>query len=324
MFLPSQQAIDHAAATVYAAMPPTPQYSWPMINALLDAEAWVKHENHTPTGAYKVRGALIHLERLLRERPSVRGVVSATRGDHGQALAFSARRHGITATIVVPRGNSVEKNAAMVAFGAHLIEHGDDFNDSLDHARLLAERDGLQMVPSFHPDLLLGAATYWTELLRAAPQLDYLLVPVGQGSGICGAIAAREALGLSTSIIGVVSSHAPAYQLSFRARRLLAAPAATRLADGVACRIPHPDSLAMILDYVDDVVAVDDADVARAMRELYRCTHNLAEGAGALALAAALQLAPSGLLRGRRVGLPLTGGNVDAPLFTQVLQGELP
>ena len=324
MYLPSASDLDAAAAIVYDAMLPTPQLSWPLLNQALDAEVWVKHENHTPTGAFKVRGGLVYMQRLAARLPGVKGIVLATRGNHGQSLAFAARRHGVAATIVVPHGNSVEKNAAMRALGAHLIEFGDDFQASREHAQMLAARDGLHMVPSFHEDLVAGVATGWMELLRAQPQLDVLLVPIGQGSGICAAIAARHALGLGTRIIGVVSTQAPAYQLSFRARRSIAAPVSTVLADGMACRVPDPESLAAMLECVDDVVAVSDAEVASAMRLYYSATHNLAEGAGAAPLAAALQLKDDQRFKGRKIGLPLTGANVDADLFHRVLQGDAP
>lgn len=319
MYQPSSSELDAAAATVYAAMPPTPQYSWPLLNQALGAEIWVKHENHTPTSAFKVRGGLVYMQSLVQRRPGVKGIVLATRGNHGQSLAFAARRHGIAATIVVPHGNSVEKNAAMRALGATLIEHGDEFQTAREHALMLAERDQLHMVPSFHPDLVAGVATGWMELLRAQPDLDVLLAPIGQGSSICGAIAARNALGLKCRIIGVVSRHAPAYQLSFEAGRCIEAPVSTVLADGLACRVPDPQSLEMIFEYADSIVAVSDDEVAQAMRLYYRATHNMAEGAGAAALAAAMQLMDNGQLRGRKIGLPLTGGNVDAPVLTGVL-----
>jgi threonine dehydratase len=320
MHLPDLAELDEAARIVYSAMPPTPQYCWPLLNEALGAEAWVKHENHTPTGAFKIRGALVYLERLARRAPGLAGVVAATRGNHGQSIALAAARHGLPATIVVPQGNSREKNAAMRAFGARLIEHGADFQESLEHARALAAREGLHMVPSFHEDLVAGVASYWLELFRAQPELELVLAPIGQGSGICGAIAARAALGLSMPIIGVVSAHAPAYALSFAARRTIETPAATMLADGVACRMPDPRSLEAVLEHVDAVLAVTDDEVARAMRLYYSCTHNLAEGAGALALAGALQLRDAGQLQVRRIGLPLTGGNVDGELFAGVLR----
>lgn len=322
MYQPSLSELDAAAATVYSVMPATPQFSWPLLNAALGTEAWIKHENHTPTGAFKVRGGLVYIDRLVRRLPEVRGVISATRGNHGQSVAFAAGRHGLRATMVVPHGNSAEKTAAMRAFGAEVVEFGADFQESREHAQMLAQRDGLHMLPSFHHDLVAGVASGWLELFRAQPELDLVLVPIGQGSNICGAIAARQALGLKTRIVGVVSSHAPAYQLSFRAGHSVAAPVTTAVADGLACRVPDPGSLEAVLECVDEVLAVNDDEVARAMRLYYRCTHNLAEGAGAAALAAALQMKDSALVKGRKLGLPLSGGNVDAELFRQILQGS--
>ena len=322
MYLPTLAQLDAAAATVYGAMPATPQFSWPLLNAALGAQAWVKHENHTPVGAFKVRGGLVYMKALAGREPGLSGIISATRGNHGQSLAFAARRHGLGATIVVPRGNSVEKNAAMRALGAELIEHGDDFQAAREHAQMLAARDGLHMVPSCHPDLVAGVASGWLELLRAQPDLETVFVPIGQGSGICAAIAARQALGLRTRIVGVVSKHAPAYQLSFRARASVEADVSTVIADGLACRVPDAQSLEMIFEFVDDVVSVTDDDVAHAMRLYYRATHNLAEGAGAAALAAAMKLKDDPRVHGRKIGLPLTGANVDADLFRRVLLGD--
>lgn len=318
MPLPTPAELEAAAAIVYRAIPPTPQYSWPLLNQALGCEAWIKHENHTPVGAFKVRGGLVYMERLRQRLPQLRGVISATRGNHGQSVGFAAARQGIAATIVVPHGNSTEKNAAMRALGVELIEHGSDFQESREYAALLAEQRGLHMIPSFHPDLVSGVASYWSELLAAQPALDLLLVPVGQGSGICAAVAAREALGLRCRIVGVVSAHAPAYQLSFRRRTSVAAPVSTVLADGMACRVPDQDSLEIILKYVDDVIAVTDDEVAAAMKLMYVATHNVAEGAGAAALAAALQMKEQ--LRQRRIGLPLSGANVDHEQFARVLR----
>lgn len=325
MQLPTLADIEHAATLVYGAMPPTPQYSWPLLNEALGLEAWIKHENHTPTGAFKVRGGLVYLDALKCRQPDVPGVIAATRGNHGQSIAFAARRHGIPVTIVVPRGNSLEKNAAMRAFGAALVECGQEFQEAREHAIALAAREGLHMVPSYHPDLVAGVATGWLELLRAQPGLDTLLVPIGQGSSFCAAVAARNALGLKTRTIGVVSAHALGYQLSFRSGQAVESPVSTVVADGLACRVPDASSLPVVLEYADDVVAVSDAEVEAAMRLYYRCTHNLAEGAGAAGLAAALQLRAAGRLAGGRIGLSLSGGNVDAAMFARVLgEGALP
>jgi len=319
--LPSLADIESAAVLVREAMPPTPQYAWPLLARRLGAEVWVKHENHTPTGAFKVRGGLVYLDGLKRREPACPGIVSATRGNHGQSLAFAARRVGIPVTIVVPRGNSVEKNAAMRAFGAELVEHGEDFQDASEHAARLAAERGLHRVPSFHLDLVRGVATYWLELFRAVPDLDRVFVPIGLGSGLCGALAARAAVGARTEVVGVVSSHARAYALSIAAGRPVDAPVSTRLADGMACRVADPDALSLMLGAVDEVVEVDDDAVARAMKALYVDTHNVAEGAGAAALAAAMALARErpDAVRGRRIGVTLCGGNVDHGMFARVL-----
>jgi len=317
--LPTHVEIEQAAKAVYAAMPATPQYSWPLLNVALGTEAWVKHENHTPTGAFKIRGGLVYLQTLaqLPQARRVRGVISATRGNHGQSVGFAARRYGIAATIVVPEGNSKEKNAAMQALGVELIEHGKEFQESREHAAMLAERDALHMIPSFHRDLVAGVSTYWMELLRAQPDLDVLFVPIGQGSGICAAAAARRALNVRTRIIGVVSAHAQAYKLSFESRSKIESPVSTLIADGMACRVPDDASLAVILDQVDEVIAVSDDEVADAMKLYFTATHNVAEGAGAAALAAAMQIRHR--LQGQRIGLTLSGGNVDHDMFAQIL-----
>ena len=315
--LPSKHQLDQAAQIVYAAMPATPQYSWPLINEALGTEVWIKHENHTPTGAFKVRGGLVYLQSLAQRLPQQQHIVSATRGNHGLSLGFAARRHGMTAHIVVPHGNSTEKNAAMRALGVDVIEFGDEFQDAREHAALLASNNEWHMIPSMHADLISGVASYWIELLSAQPDLDVIFVPIGQGSGICAAAAAKRALGLNTRIIGVVSSHALAYKKSFEAGYKIEAPVTTKLADGVACRVPDEVSLKIILAEVDKIVAVSDIEVAAAMKLLFVATHNVAEGAGAAALAAAMQLKHE--LSGLKVGVPLCGGNVDAKQFSIII-----
>ena len=309
--------VEHAAAVVYAAMPPTAQYAWPLLKRRTGCEVWVKHENHTPTGAFKVRGGLVYMDRLKRERPGVAGVISATRGNHGQSIALAAGRAGVPATIVVPRGNSVEKNAAMRAFGAELVEAGHDFDAAREAAMALAEERGLVMVPSFHRDLVCGVATYALELFRNAPPLDTVYVPIGLGSGICGTIAVRDALGLATKVVGVVSTEAPAYALSFAAGRVVATNSADTMADGMAVRGPDAEALEVILKGADRIVKVSDAEIATAMRAYYEDTHQLTEGAGAAALAALLQ--ERDRQAGRRVGLILSGGNIDRPLYLRTL-----
>lgn len=313
--------LEAAAQIVYRAMPPTPQYSWPLLNEALGVETWVKHENHTPTGAFKVRGGLVYIHELARRAPQVRGVVSATRGNHGQSVGFSVRRHGLQATIVVPHGNSKEKNAAMRALGVRLVEHGQEFQECRVHAARLAEEQRLHMIPSCHRDLIGGVASYWMELLSAQPDLDVIFAPIGQGSGICAAIAARNALGLSTRIVGVVSAHALAYKLSFEQGRKVESPVTAVIADGMACRVPDDAALDLIMKFADEIVAVTDDEVADAMRLYYVATHNVAEGAGAAALAAAMQMKDR--LRGLKIGVPLCGGNVDHDQFARILaEGE--
>ncbi|WP_292934145.1 threonine dehydratase [Noviherbaspirillum sp.] len=318
--LPDRNALEAAAQIIYRAMPPTPQYAWPLLREALGTEVWVKHENHTPTGAFKVRGGLVYMHELARRAPQVKGVISATRGNHGQSVGFAVRRQGLQATIVVPHGNSKEKNAAMRALGVNLVEHGKEFQESREHAARLADEQQLHMIPSFHHDLVSGVASYWMEFLSAQPEIDTIFVPIGQGSGICAAIAARNALGLGTRIIGVVSAHALAYKLSFDQKRKIESPVTAVIADGMACRVPDEESLAIIMQYADDVVAVTDDEVAAAMRLYYIATHNVAEGAGAAPLAAAMQMKDR--LRGRRIGVPLCGGNVDHDQFARILSAD--
>ena len=313
--------LEQAHAVVGRAMPPTPAHAWPLLSQRLGAAVVVKHENHTPIGAFKVRGGLVYVDRLKRERPDTPGIISATRGNHGQSLAFAGRRHGLPVTIYVPRDNSVEKNRAMQAFGADLVEHGEDFQAAREEAYRRAEVLGFHIVPAFHPDLVLGVATYARELLRTAPDLDVLYVPIGQGSGICGCILARDLLGLKTEIVGVQSTEAPSYALSFAAGTVVTTENSNTLADGMATRIPDPDALAIIRKGASHIVQVSDDEVASAMRAYWTDTHNLAEGAGAAALAAALQEKKK--LGGKCVGLILSGGNVDFDLFRKWVMPEV-
>jgi threonine dehydratase len=320
MNLPDAAALASAAEIVYRAMAPTPQYAWPLLSFRLGAEVWVKHENHTQTGAFKLRGGLVYFESLLRQMPDCPGVISATRGNHGQSVGFAARRAGIAATIVVPYGNSREKNAAMRSLGVELIEYGEDFQAAREHAAALADERGLHMIPSYHADLVRGVATYWQELFQAVPDLDVVFVPIGMGSGICAAVAARAALGVRTRIVGVVSTEAPAYALSYEAGRVVEAPTTTQLADGMACRSPDATALKIICSGVSEIVRVSDEEIANAMRIYFSDTHNAAEGAGAAALAAALQ--QQSQLRGQKIGLSLSGGNVDRDVFAAVLSRD--
>lgn len=311
--------LEDAHRVVLETFPGTPQYAWPLLADRVGAEVWVKHENHTPTGAFKLRGGLVYADRLKRERPGVAGIVSATRGNHGQSLAFAGRRHGVPVTIVVPFGNSAEKNAAMRAFGARLIEAGADFEAAREEAVRLASAEDLEFAPSFAPDLVRGVATYSLELLRAEPGLDVLYVPIGLGSGICGAIFARDLLGLTTEIIGVQSTGADCYARSLAAGQVVVLNRADTLADGVAVRQPDPEAFAIIQRGVSRIVTVSDAEIAVAIRAYWTDTHNLVEGAGAAPLAALMQEREQ--MRGRRVGVVISGGNIDLDLFRSWVLG---
>jgi threonine dehydratase len=315
--LPSRTEIEVIAPAINGAVPPTPQYSWPLLNERTGCELWVKHENHTALGAFKIRGALAYVARLVEREPSVRGLIAATRGNHGQAAAFAARRHRLTATVVVPHGNSLEKNRAMRALGAELIEHGDDFQSALDYSAQLAVQRGLHRMPSFHADLVLGNAVSALTFLQNTPPLDRVYVPIGLGSGICAMLAARDALGLKTKVVGVVSERAPGIALSFAARELIAHPVTTRIADGLACSTPNPDALEHILRGAERIIRVSDDEVEAAMRVYFSDTHNVAEGAAAAGLAAVLRERDS--VGGKRAGVVFTGGNVDAAVFARVL-----
>jgi threonine dehydratase len=311
-------SIDAAARDVYAAMLPTPQYAWPLLGARAGCEVWVKHENHTPTGAFKVRGGL-HLLAALAKGTHKTGIVSATRGNHGQSLAYAARQYGIRCVIVVPVGNSADKNAAMRAFGAELIESGRDFDAAREHAAEIAHRERLRFVGPFEPELVAGVATYALELFRAVPDIGTVYVPIGCGSGICGLISARDALGLDTRIVGVVSSNANAYAQSFAARRPIETATANTLADGMAVRVPVPAALDVIIGGAARIVEVTDSEVEDAMRAYFTDTHQVAEGAGAAPLAALLK---EGDRAGRRAAVILSGGNLDRELYARVLAGR--
>jgi len=315
--LPSLADFESAAQLIYRSMPPTPQYRWPLLDTRVGTTVWVKHENHTPTGAFKVRGGLVYVDDLCRSGPKPPGVISATRGNHGQSVGFAARQYGIPAAVVVPVDNSAEKNAAMRALGVEVIEKGHDFQAAAEIADEIAASRGWHRFPSFHPLLVRGVGTYAIELFRAVPDLDTVYVPVGLGSGICGVIAARDALGLNTRVVAVVSRSAPAFALSFAGGRVVSHEVTTRVADGMACRTPDPAALAIARKGAEAVVQVSDEEVESAMRALFADTHNTAEGGGAAALAALLQ--EKGKMSGKNVAIILSGGNVDSSLFSRVL-----
>ncbi len=314
----TREQLDSAARLVHAAIPPTPQYCWPLLAARVGAEVWVKHENHTPTGAFKVRGGLVLIDRLKRSDPKLPGVISATRGNHGQSLAYAGRRHGVRTVIVAPRGNSRDKNAAMRAWGAELIEHGRDFDEARVHAAKLAAEQGLHFVGPFAPELVAGVGSYAQELYAAVADLDAVYVPIGCGSGICGLIAWRDALGLATRVIGVVSERANCYALSFAAGKPVETDSADTYADGMAVRVPVPAALDMIRKGAERIVQVSDEEVKAAVCHFYSDTHNLIEGAGAAPLAALMKDRER---RGKRFAVVASGGNIDKDLYLAALVG---
>ena len=316
----SLETIQKTAEFVHTVMPATPQYAWPLLCERLGVETWVKHENHTPTGAFKVRGGLVYMSELKAREPDVNGVISATRGNHGQSIALAASRLGLRSVIYAPHGNSIEKNSAMRAFGAELVTHGKDFDEAKDACSVAAAEEGLHFVPSFHEDLVRGVSTYAYELMQAVPDLDVIYAPIGMGSGICGIVKARDAFGLRTKIVGVVAEKAPTIALSFEQRSLVPTNSANTFADGMACRDPNPDALSIIWAGVERIVTLTEDEIADAIRFYYTSTHNVAEGAGAAALAAVTKERDS--LRGQKVGVILSGGNIDSSVFAGILNSD--
>jgi threonine dehydratase len=315
--VPTIEEVRAAAKSVYALMQPTPQYRWPLLCERMGTEVWVKHENQTPTGSFKARTAIVYADELLKRMPGTRGLIAATRGNHGQSVALAAQRKKLECVIVVPHGNSVEKNAAMRAQGARLIEHGEDFQSALERAMEMSAELKYELVPPFHRDILLGVATYWLELFTAVRDIDVAYVPIGMGSGVCSGIAVRNGLGLKTKLVGVVSDHALTYALSLDQKKIVESPVKTVLADGLACRKGNEEALRVMVENVDHVVRVSDAEVGAAMRAMFTDTHNAVEGAGAAGLAAAMREASQ--LAGKRVAVIATGANVDRQVFAQVL-----
>ncbi len=322
MFSMTRTDLEAAARLVHAAMAPTPQYSWPLLNAETGCETWVKHENHGPTGAFKVRGGITFIDWLKRTHPECKGICTATRGNHGQSQARAATAAGMRALVYVPRGNSTEKNAAMQAFGAELVEFGDDFDEAREEAFRVAAAEDLFIVPPFHPELVRGVATYAFELFSEVPDLDVVYVPIGCGSGICGTILARDALGLTTEVVGVVSNQAQTAKLSVEAGRLIETNSARTFADGMAVRVPVQEAFDIYSTGAARIIAVSDDEIAEAMRAYYRTTHNLSEGAGAAPLAGLMQ--ERAIMAGKKAGVILCGGNVDTAWFQTVLAGGTP
>lgn len=310
--LPAIEEINAAASVVYRHFSPTPQYAWPLLREHCNCDIWVKHENHTPIGSFKLRGGLVYME-----HQKSKAIIAATRGNHGQAVAYAAKTNDATATIVVPHGNSREKNAAMIGLGAKLIEHGRDFNESLDYANDLAQKQELHFFPSFARNLYLGASTYGLELFQAVPKLDAVYVPIGLGSGICGVIAAREALGLNTEVVGVVAENAAAYAHSFDSKTMKETDSANTFADGMAVRVPNADALEIIFKHVARVIQVSENEIENAIRLYYTATHNVVEGAGASTLAAVIQ--EGSRIAGKRVAVVASGGNIDTGLYSSIL-----
>jgi threonine dehydratase len=318
----TRDELAEASELVHRWVPPTPTYAWPLLGSAVGTDVWVKHENHTPVGAFKMRGGLVYVDRLRRRRPEVAGIASATRGNHGQSLAFAGRAMDLAVTIVVPHGNSPDKNAGMRALGAEVIEHGHDYQAAREYSVALAAERGLDVVPPFHPDLVLGVATYAQELFDAVADLDTVYVPVGMGSGISGVIAVRDLLGLSTEVVGVVSAGAPAMALSFAAGEPVSTEAAHTFVDGVACRVPDPDAVRAMVGGAARVIQVSEAASAEAVRVLFATTHNVPEPAGAIALAGLL--AEADRMAGRRVAVVQSGGNMDASILADILAGRTP
>lgn len=318
--LPSLELLEEAASLIYRYMPPTPQYRWALLDRRVGARVWVKHENHSPTGAFKVRGGLVYLHELCRNGDKPEGVISATTGNHGQSIGFAARAHGVRAAVVVPRGNSVEKNAAMRALGVEVIEQGRDFQEAHETADEICAERGWHRFPSFHHLIVRGVGTYALELFRAVGDIHTVYVPVGLGSGLCGLISARDAFGIDTRIVAVVSDRAPAFALSFEQQRPVSHESTTRIADGMACRTVDESALAIARRGAERVIQVSDDEVEAAMRALFTDTHNTAEGGGAAALAALLKERET--MRNRTVAVVLSGGNVDSTVFSRVLAAD--
>ena len=314
--------LDEATRIVREHVPVTPAYRWPLLEELTGTPTWVKHENATPTGAFKVRGGLVFVDRLHRSGRTVPGLIAATRGNHGQSVAYAGRAHDLPVTIVVPEGNSPDKNASMVGFGAELVVRGRDFQEAFEHAMALADSRGLVPVPAFHRDLVAGVATGALELQTQAGHLDSVYLPVGQGSGICAHMAVRDLLGVDTEVVGVVADRAPAHALSFASGRPVTTQHADTFVDGVATRTPVPEAVAAMVAGAARFIRVSEEQAEQAMRLLWRTTHQMPEPSGALALAGLL--ADPARAAGATAAVVMTGGNCDTELVRRVVAAAQP
>ena len=321
----TREALDAAVALVGQVVPPTPQYRWPRLCEALGTEMWLKHEDQTPTGAFKVRGGVVYVDDVRRRREAgeaVAGIASATRGNHGQSLALSGTRLGVPVLVGVPECNSADQNRAIEAHGAELLVAGADFEETRAQVAREAERRGYELVPAFHPLLVAGVATYWLEFFTVRPDLDVVYVAIGMGSGICAAIGVRDLLGLDTEVVGVVTEGAPTWALSLEAGEVVPTDAARTWCDGVATRNPPPEAFDVVRRGAARVLRVSDEQAADACRLLFDTTHHVAEGAAGVVLAGAWQ--ERDRLRGREVGAVLCGANVDRDVFREVLAGGTP
>jgi len=307
--------LEQAATDIYQVTPATPQYNWPLLAKTTGCDVWVKHENHTPTAAFKVRGGIHLLNQLMKANNKPKGIISATRGNNGQSLSYASKRAGLPLTIVVPECNNIDQNNAIQGFGADLVVHGKDFEAARKHSLILQQELGYQAIAPFEKSLIVGVASYAIELFSAIKDLDTVYVPIGMGSGICGLIKTRDLLNLKTKIVGVVAEGAPTFALSFAAGKVVNTDYANTIADGVATSAPIEEAFEIIKKGASRVITVNDLEIAKAMYQYYQTTHNLSEGAGAVPLAGLMKEKQQ--MKGKKVGLILSGGNIDFESFNK-------
>jgi threonine dehydratase len=319
MSIPGFQDVLDARARVYATLQPTPLLQHPRLRDWIGCDAWIKHENHLPTGAFKIRGGL-NLVAQLTEDERRRGVVSASTGNHGQSIAFASSRHGVSCRIFVPVGNNPDKNAAMRAFGAEVIEHGRDFDEARERVEALVAREGWRYIHSANePHLIAGVATYAHEIFDQVSDLDYLFVPVGGGSGACGCCIVRSGLKRRTKIVGVQATGADAFTRSWRGSERVTSERVATFAEGLATRVTYDLTFSILKEQLDDVVTLDEGELEDGVRAAIQLTHNLAEGAGAASLAAARKYAPAA---DKKVACILTGGNIDTVTLRRIIRAR--